>query len=90
MCIPDQQIPVVVADFMAEVADQCTVGFIHCRANFFAPGIIGFLRVKRDQAVGVSCHDPLAVIIAAQDIEGQALLGVLLFRFNRQAQGQQL
>ena len=88
LAIPDQPIPVIVPDLVAEVADQGAVGLVHGRANLLAPGVIGFFRVKGNQAAGVAGHYPLAFLGGVQDIEGQAVLRVLLFRLNREAQVQ--
>ena len=53
----DERHPIVVADFVAEVADQRAVRLVHLLADALAFDRVGLADVDRDQAVGVAGED---------------------------------
>src|SRR4051794_28977970 len=47
---PQQNIPIMMADLVTEMAHQRAIGFLHLRAPRFALGVIGFGYIERDFA----------------------------------------
>jgi hypothetical protein len=54
--VRDQPVPVVVADFMAEMPEQRAVGFAQRNPRRFALAVVGLLDVDRDHPPCVSGH----------------------------------
>ena len=69
----DQQVPVVVADLVAEMADQRAVGLAHLGADALAHGVLGLLGVERDHAHLVAGHHVRAARHVAEEVESQAM-----------------
>ncbi len=93
--VADQPVPVIVAELVAEMAEQRAVVLAHLDAHLFSLGGIGLGDVERDQAVVVAGQHMLAGRRAAdqrigEEIEGDADLvaGVRLWA-DRQAKGEQ-
>ena len=90
---PDQPVPVVVADLVAEMAEQRAVGLAHLGAPLFALGVVGLGDIERDQALVVAGQDAFATRPAAdrigEEVESKANLvrRVLLGRY-RQAESE--
>ena len=57
----DKRHPIVVADFVAEMANQRPVRLVHLFADALALDRVGFVKVDRDQPVGVAGEDRLVV-----------------------------
>ena len=90
VAVGDQPIPIVMADFMAKVAEQGAVRFAHLHTDFFAVGVVGFLDVEGDQAVGMAGGRRVAFQVDADEVEGQAVVFVDAFGHDLQAQADQL
>ena len=85
-----QQVPVVVADLVAEVAQQRAVGLAHLGADALAHRVFGLLGVQGDHAVVVARHHVRGAGHVAEEIESQAVDRVGVAAHHRQAQRQQL
>jgi len=88
--IGDEPIPVVMADFMTEMAKQGAIGFVQLHAHRFTVCVVGFFDVQGDQAVGMACGWQVALQIDTDEVEGQAGLFVDSLGNDLQAQGDQL
>lgn len=60
----DQHVPDVVADLVAEVADEGAMAFTEFDPGAFAFDRVGFFEVDGNQAVGVAGVDRVAVVEA--------------------------
>ena len=73
------------ADLVAEVAEQGPVRLVHFKPAPFALDVVGFGQRDRDQAMVVAGHHLLlAGGIVGQEVEDQAMLGILDSRLHRQ------
>ena len=81
--VPDQPVPVVVADLVAQVAEHRAVRLAHLLAHVFAERRIRLGDVERDDAFVVAGHDGLAVG-ALQELERHAFVRPFLARRKRQ------
>ena len=80
----------MMADLVAEMAQQRAVGFVHAGAPIFALGIVGFAQGNGDDAIVVAGHHPLAGLgIVGEEAEGEAMLAVLVTGMERQVQPDQ-
>ena len=90
VAVGNQAVPVVMSDLVPQMADQGAIRLVHVGARAFAMHIVGLDDVERDQAVVVAGHHRRAAVGCAQEVEHQAVFGVLRFaRSHRQAQHQQ-
>ena len=85
-----QQVPVVVADLVAEVAHQRAVGLAHLGADALAHRVLGLLGIEGDDAGVVPGHHVRAARHVAQEIEGQAVHRVGMAAHHGQPQREQL
>ncbi len=85
VAVPDQPVPVVVADLMPQVAEHGAIGLAHLLAHVFAKRRVGLGDVERDDAFIVAGHHGL-VIGAAQEMERHSLVRPFLPRGERQLQ----
>lgn len=83
-------IPVVVGQFMAEMADQGAVRFVEGFAMFFAIIIIGFGDIEGDEALGVAGDDGRAIGDGFEEIEGEAGLRFFVLRDNGEAEVEEI
>ncbi|MNR26686.1 hypothetical protein D3C85_1439180 [compost metagenome] len=90
MAVGNQTVPIVVTDFMTQVAQQGAIGFVQLHPHPLAPVIIGLAHIEGDQAIGMTGHWCVALKIDADEIERKARATLLAFRLHRQAQVQQL
>ena len=80
----------MMADLVAEMAQQRAVRLVHAGAPIFALGIVGFAQGNGDDAVVVAGHHPLAGLgIVGEEAEGKAMLAVLVTCVQRQVQPDQ-
>ena len=86
--VADQLPLVVVADLVAEVPEHRPVGLAEVLADLLAVGGLALGQVDGDQAVGVPDDDVL--LDAAQQVEGQPVLGVHVLADHREAEGVEL
>ena len=79
------------ARFVAEVAEQGAIGFVHGHTALLAIGVIRFGQRDGDEAVVMSRHDLGAGRLRhlREEIEGQPLSGVLDAGRHRQSEPQQ-
>jgi len=77
--ISDQTVPIIVADFMAKVAEQRAVALVQAHAHLLALGVVGLAQVEGDETLGVTGQHALAAD-ALLDVERQALFGVVTLR----------
>ncbi|KAF1057161.1 MAG: hypothetical protein GAK39_06368 [Variovorax sp.] len=87
---PHQQVPVVVADLVAEVAHQRAVGLAHLGADALAHRVLGLLGIEGDDAGVVAGHHVRAARHVAQEVEGQAMHRIGMAAHHRQPQREQL
>ena len=87
--VRDQQIPVVVADLVAEVAEKRSIGLLHGGTTALALRIVSLLQRERDGAALVPGHHRLSRRFFGEKLEAQAMADVLVPRRERQAQTQQ-
>ena len=81
--IPDQPVPVVVADLVTQMAEHRAIGLAHLLAHVLAERGIRLGDVQRDDAFVVPGHDGLAVR-ALQEMKCHALARPFLARRQRQ------
>ena len=74
----DERHPIVVADFVAEVANERPVWFVHLLADALAFDRVGFVQVDRDETVGVAGEDGLFIRVGFE-IELQRLFVTDIF-----------
>ena len=55
--VADQDVPIVMSDLVAKVAEQRAIGLVHRGTPVFPLGVVGLLERHRDHAVLVSGHD---------------------------------
>jgi len=81
----DQHIPEIMSDLVAEMPEQRPIGLAHLQPAPLALDAVGFGKRDRDQAVVMAGHDPLsAVRIVGEEVEDQAVLGIVLPVLERQ------
>ncbi len=86
----NQPVPIVVANFVAEMAKQGAIGFLQLDARLLAHVIVGFSDVQGDQPVGMAGYRELTIEIRAEKVECQAAIRVIVFAEQRQTEVQQL
>ncbi len=79
----------MVADLVAEVAEQRAVGLVEQRAAIFARGVVGFLEGKGDDAALVAGEDRRGGDVLVEELEAQAVDGIFVARGERQVQAEQ-
>jgi hypothetical protein len=88
--IPDEPLPIVVADLVAEMPEERAVRLRHVAAMAFAFGVVGLGDVDGDQAAGMTRDDLRAFLEhrarAGEEVEGEPLFGVLGLAHQRQAE----
>ena len=84
--VAHQHVPVVVADLVAQVAEQRPVGLAELQPPPLALGGIGLGDVDGDQPVVVAGHHRLARVGVGEEVEGEAFGRVLLLARERQAE----
>ena len=72
----DEDVLVVVADLVAEVAQHRAVRLAESHPQRLAVGVKGFHQVDGDHPVGVPDRDPLAGAVTGQQVEGQAAVAL--------------
>ncbi len=86
-----QPVPEIMPALVPEMAQQGAIGFAHLAAHLFAHGIVGLAHRECDQAIVMTGHHALGMAFGRvlQEIEGQAVCGIVDAVFQRQAQPQQ-
>src|SRR5690606_12031920 len=79
----DQEVPIVVTDFMAEMAEQGAVGLSHIHFAALALCVIGFGKGNGDDPILVPGHDRLVGGVY-EKAEGQPMRWVFDPRLERQ------
>ena len=85
----DEQVPVMVADFVAEMAERGAVDFAHLFAHAFAFGVVAFLQRDGDQAVIVAGEHVGLGGGFGREVEGETVGGVFGAVGEGQAQAKQ-
>ena len=80
--IADQKIPIMVADFMPEVAEQGSVWLAHFDAATFPLDLVGLRKGDRDDAVFMARHD-FSCRCVGEKIKDQAVVRILGTRPER-------
>ena len=86
--VGDEQRLVVVTDLVAEVAEQGAVRLGHLDAHALTVGVVALGEVERDHPVDVTDGDVLGD--AGQQVERQAVVGVVVAGDDRQPEGVEL
>lgn len=83
-----QPLPIVMPDLMAKMSEQCSVWLMHLYTNALTLGIVGFHQIDRDQPIVMSGDDARCCRVwrIGEEIESQALLGILVAVFMRQVE----
>ena len=86
-----QPVPEIMPALMAEMPQQGAIGFVQLAAHFFAHRVIGLAHRQCDQAIVVPDHYVLSVGLrrVLQEVERQAMLGIVRAALQQQAQPQQ-
>src|SRR3954447_5743662 len=83
--VAHQHVPEIVPDLVAEMPEQRPVGLAHLQPAPLALDVVGLGQRDRDQAVVVAGQDLLpALRIVGEEIEDQAMFGIVLPGLERQ------
>ncbi len=85
----DQQIPVIMAAFMAKMSQQRAIRLIHILPGLFAYGIVRFRQIDRDQPVIMTGNGMIAVGqigIGIKKFKGKSAFRIFVFADDRKFQ----
>ncbi len=85
----DQQVPIVVADLVAKMAEQGAIGLVELGTAVFARRVVGLLQGQGDDTAVVAGEHRRTRNLLVEEMEAQAVDRVFVAGGERQVEAQQ-